>query len=620
MATSTVIDGPERGVVVGASAAGAAAASGTAPRCPEELLEESWAARGRPLGRREWVVEGAAALLFALAVAGLVAVAPGEIRLDGAVVLVVVAYAVATRVNFPIGLAGTAPSQLFLVPLFWLASPQIVPLLVALGLGLATLIGVAAGNRRSDRLICVGGDALHSLGPACVFVAVGGVGAAEAAPWLLGLALASQLSLDLLFGMVREHLISGVAPRLQTIVQMQIWAGDLALAPVGFLAAKAAQDHGAAPLALLPLVALLAYTTNDRRRRIAKAHERLETLKGERERLRLAVRRIGDALAANLDVDGILEIVSAAVTDAVHSDARRLVHGDAEVIDGGMTADVAQVLGLAADEALTAGGVRGVHLGGDLHGLACPLHSLGAVLAVARRGEAYDEDEQALMAYLCLQADVASHNVLHHEVVQHQALTDELTGLANHRHFQAVLDAGLREHADTRDELAVLLIDLDNFKRVNDEHGHLTGDEVLRGVGRSLRESCRASDQPARYGGEEFAVALTGLHPGQIVHFAERVRIAISEVTVRTPSGERLPVTASIGVAWMAREHLLRDDLMAAADAALYDAKRLGKNRVAWVDLDRSGEPAGRAQVEAAPEPAPRRALRTSLTAAHRRV
>ena len=596
MATDAPTQGLDRESVPASAAVHSAA---EAPQCPEQLLEAGWAGRGRPLARREWVVEGAAALLVAVALAVLVAIAPGEIRVDGTVALLVVAYAVATRVNFPIGLAGTAPSQLFVVPLFWLASPQTVPLLVAIGLALATLFGVIAGNRRLDRLACVGGDALHSLGPAFVLVLAGAASAAEAPLWLLGLALASQFSTDLLFGMLREHLISGVAPRLQTIVQMQIWAGDLALTPVGFLTAEAALEHGAAVLAPVPLLALLAYTARDRRRRIAKAHERLETLKGEQERLRLAVRRIGDALASNLDVDEILEIVSAAASDAVHSDARRLVRGGDEQTDGELTDGIARLLELAADGASASGGVCTVQGEDDVHAVACPLHALGAVLALARRGEPYDEDEQSLVSYLCLQADVAAHNALRHEVVRHQALTDELTALANHRHFQAVLDAALHEHEGNREELAVLLIDLEDFKLVNDRHGHLTGDEVLRGVGRALRASCRTSDRPARYGGEEFAVALTGLHPGQIVHFAERVRIAISEVEVRTPGGERLPVTASIGVAWMAREHQSRDDLLAAADAALYDAKRLGKNRVAWVDLDRSSLPGGPGELHA---------------------
>jgi diguanylate cyclase (GGDEF)-like protein len=568
-----------------------ASSADVAPQRPEDLLHAGWAARGRPLCPREWAVEAAATLVFALVAGALMVLAPGDAGIDLSVVALVFAYAIATRVSFPIGLAGTAPTQLFFVPLFWLAPPQVVPVLVALALAVGTLIGVAAGNRRLDRLACVGGDAVHALGPAAVLVLAGAASAAEAAAWLLGLALASQFLLDLLSGMVREFLVSRVAPRVQTAVQVQVWAGDLALTPVGVLAAEAAESTAGAPLALLPLVALLAYAANDRGRRIAKAHDQLEALKVERERLRLAVRRVGDALAANLDVNGILEIVSATTSDALHSDARRLVYGSDRAGAPAPGADrMADVLTAAGEAAASAGHLSVIDGDEGVHGLACPLHSVRGTLALARRGDPYDEHERALMGHLCRQADVASGNVMQHEMIRRQALTDELTGLANQRRFQVVLDAGVAEHARRGEDLALLLVDLDNFKMVNDEHGHLTGDEVLRAVGRCLRQSCRASDHPARYGGEEFAVTLTGLKPDQILHFAERVRSAIADVKVSTPAGEQLPVTASVGVAWMSATHVSRDDLVAAADAALYDAKRLGKNRVAWVDLDCSHE------------------------------
>jgi diguanylate cyclase (GGDEF)-like protein len=125
------------------------------------------------------------------------------------------------------------------------------------------------------------------------------------------------------------------------------------------------------------------------------------------------------------------------------------------------------------------------------------------------------------------------------------------------------------------------MLDIDNFKRVNDTYGHLQGDLVLREVARVLRESSREIDEPARYGGEEMAVALpqTGLQGAY--EFAERVRRRIEDLELPLLDGSgTLRVTASLGAAALPRSaDIDKDALVAAADAALYRAKRAGKNR-----------------------------------------
>jgi len=554
-----------------------------ASTCSDELLEVSWADRGRPMQRHERRVElGATVAFFAVAVA-LLAFAQGEPVLDPAIAGLIVAYALATRVHFPIGLAATVPTQLLLVPLFFSAPAQVVPLLVAAGLGLGHLIGFATGRGRLDRLACVGGDALHAVGPAAVLVVAAGGEAHTAAPLALALALAAQFIFDLLSGMGREHLISGVAPRAQTLVQAQIWAADFVLASVGYLAAQATDGPLAAALVLLPVTALLAYAARDRRIRIGIAYDRLEALETERERLRLAVRRIGSAFAASLDAAAILDVVTATASDALQADASRATHrGDPRPHAAD---ELETALQVAEEQARRAGYLKAAEVGG-VHSLACPLHSLGAVLSVGRRGVPYAYEERSLLAYLCGQADVAASNAELHHSLRRQAVTDELTGLANHRRFQEVLDACRGDYSAHGTGLAVLLFDLDDFKLVNDRHGHLTGDELLREIGRCLRDACRATDQPARYGGEEFAVVLQGMESEQVLALAERLRDAVSRVVVRAPCGEPISITASIGIARVDREDVPRRDLLAAADAALYDAKRRGKNCVAWVDLD----------------------------------
>jgi diguanylate cyclase (GGDEF)-like protein len=130
-------------------------------------------------------------------------------------------------------------------------------------------------------------------------------------------------------------------------------------------------------------------------------------------------------------------------------------------------------------------------------------------------------------------------------------------------------------------EMGLIMLDIDDFKQVNDSYGHLQGDLVLREVARVLRQSSREIDEPARYGGEEMAVALPQTDLEGAYQFAERVRRAVEDLALPLPSGVgALKVTASFGVASLASaDHADKDALVAAADGALYEAKRAGKNR-----------------------------------------
>jgi diguanylate cyclase (GGDEF)-like protein len=203
----------------------------------------------------------------------------------------------------------------------------------------------------------------------------------------------------------------------------------------------------------------------------------------------------------------------------------------------------------------------------------------GAV-AVARAGAPFDPQERDLFAYLCEQATVSAGNVDRHEALHRQALTDELTGLANHRRLQDVLTAAVDDYERTGTPVSLILLDLDDFKRVNDTYGHQTGDMVLRAVAGCLRAHCRTSDEPARYGGEELAVVLgdTELrHAGQL---AERLREAVAALALVGPTDDPLRITVSVGVATLREAVPTKAALIAAADAALYQAKTSGKDRV----------------------------------------
>lgn len=155
------------------------------------------------------------------------------------------------------------------------------------------------------------------------------------------------------------------------------------------------------------------------------------------------------------------------------------------------------------------------------------------------------------------------------------ATTDELTGLCNRRVLYERMAAEIDRHLRYGHPLALLVLDLDNFKSINDTYGHQAGDQTLAAVGQVLRSHTRATDVAARCGGEEFAVLMpdTGLEGAAAA--AERLRASVQR-TVAAP----IPLTVSIGVAAVPPCPPDADALMAAADAVLYEAKRAGKDRV----------------------------------------
>ena len=168
-----------------------------------------------------------------------------------------------------------------------------------------------------------------------------------------------------------------------------------------------------------------------------------------------------------------------------------------------------------------------------------------------------------------------------HETVQRQAITDELTGLSNVRQMHEALDREFERGLRFNTPVGFVLLDLDDFKCVNDTYGHQQGDEVLTEVAGVLRELSRDIDEPARYGGEEMAVVLPQTEIDGAAQLAERMREAIEALRIPRLDGKGdLRVTASFGVASVPSSASDKGSLVAAADAALYRAKRAGKNRV----------------------------------------
>jgi diguanylate cyclase (GGDEF)-like protein len=191
-------------------------------------------------------------------------------------------------------------------------------------------------------------------------------------------------------------------------------------------------------------------------------------------------------------------------------------------------------------------------------------------------GRSWEPEEKLMVNTVCDQLAVAvAHARLFNEV-QTQAMTDALTGLHNHRSFQERLEREIRFSDRTNTPVSLILLDLDHLKRINDTHGHRSGDAALRHVAGTMGRTVRDVDICARYGGEEFVVILPQCSGDDAIEVAERLREAIAS----TPVPIIGQVTASIGVASYPSAAKNKEELVEMADRAMYLAKASGRNRV----------------------------------------
>src|SRR3984885_5810250 len=294
----------------------------------ERLLERSWAGRARRASERELAVDATAAVLFVAVAVGLLAgggrtglpLAPGA--------LLVAVYALLGRIEFAVGAGYVVPPQLILVPMLLLLPPAVVPAAVGAGMVIGNGVEGALGRGPPRRALSAVPDAWHAVGPAVVLWAAGSPTIAFGQLPLLALAIAAGGLIDLLSSLVRMRL-AGVGPEfpVQLRVIGMVWAVDACLAPLGFLAGVAARQNALAIPFVLPLVFLLWLLARDRSQRIDKAHHRLKLVEQERVRLQSAVRRLGDAFAAKLELGGLLEILLHGSIEALDAAAGRLELG-----------------------------------------------------------------------------------------------------------------------------------------------------------------------------------------------------------------------------------------------------------------------------------------------------
>lgn len=332
-------------------------------------------------------------------------------------------------------------------------------------------------------------------------------------------------------------------------------------------------------------------------------------LEASRDELQAGLARLGDTLSSTHDLDRILTVVLETAMAATRAQAGMVMLLTPDRTELTLAAGKGlEDRGVAGDLRLPATvGVSGlvVQNGDPVHGrvgsgpgelvlgpgepfatsLICvPLKSSGRVIGVlhlydrAGAGEFEDSDLTTIRTFAS-QATVAIDNVLLHEEAQRLSITDGLTGLWNYRYFTMTVSKEIERAARFTRPLALLMLDLDHFKSVNDTHGHQRGDAVLVELAARVRGQVRDVDTVARYGGEEIVVVLPETDPAGATQAAERICDAVRRRPFGEPGQQAIEVTVSIGVAVFPTHGASSGALLRAADEALYAAKRGGRDQ-----------------------------------------
>jgi diguanylate cyclase (GGDEF)-like protein/PAS domain S-box-containing protein len=531
--------------------------------------------------RRETLVESAAAGGFLVAAVALAATGAAGADLWLAGWLGVIC-ALLSRVEFEVGDGYTRPVQLVFVPMLLLLNPAIVPLVAAGGMLAAKLPDVVAG--RLDRRHALFGlaDCWFALPPAALLALTGRPAAAGLQVLVVTAAVAAQFAGDLGVTSLRLRAL-GIDTRELLGAMGWVYLVDALLTPVGALAASAGERHAVAVAGVLPLAALLSVFARERSGRIAAATELQRVAEESGARLQTILGNSSDLLVM-LDADGTLRTLTGSVqpifgprwSEAEGTPLIDRVHPeDAATVRAFLAAMAAKATGESHE-----GEWRMRHADGS--------HRHTAVVATNLL------DDPRVGALVLTVRDVEARKAFE-EQLRHRAFHDPLTGLANRALFYDRVDHALQRHGRDDSAVAVLFLDLDDFKGINDRFGHAAGDELLKEVARRIASVVRAADTPARLGGDELGVLIEGGHgsasPGAT---AERLL-----ETLRPPfhfEDGTVSVSASVGVAVSGASDHSAEELLRKADVAMYAAKRGGKRRVEVYDAALEASAAGAAE------------------------
>jgi diguanylate cyclase (GGDEF)-like protein len=542
----------------------------------ERLLEESWKTRSRRVDAREVIVEGVAAVLFLACAIPLALPALISQPVDPLLVVVLVGmYALASRmIEFPIGAGYVVPSYMVLVPMLLLLPAAIAPLLTAAGLVVGTLAQVAVGRAEVKRALLAIPDAWHSLGPALVLTMAAKPHGVLNQAAVYAMAFGAGCVIDLISATVRESAILGVGSRVQMRVISVVWLIDACVAPLGLLVAHAARSDPRQVLLLLPLNGVLLLLARDRSARIEQAQRRLDLVARERTRLQTAVRRLGEALAAKLDIEALTDIVLRGSIEALDADGgcltlggalprRELAIGDTVVVKRALQAAGASAEASDRPCQLERDGVWALALP---FGFDSDAGRARGALTVAREQRQFRDDEEAVMCGLADRAREAAADIVAHHLLREQALTDALTRLGNRRKLIADIDELMIE-ASAANPLVLILFDLNGFKSYNDTFGHVAGDAVLARLGGKLAAAVASHGTAYRLGGDEFCVLLSAKS-------AELESVVASAAGALEESGENFEVGASYGAVLIPHEATALDYALQLADERMYARKR----------------------------------------------